>query len=581
LFALCFQYLNFKETLRQIPMKRNFEQLSHRTYDLIIIGGGIYGAFAAWDAALRGLSVALLEKGDFGGATSSNSLKIIHGGLRYLQHADFKRMRESIRERRILMGIAPHLVHPLPCLMPTYGHGLKGREAMAVALLMNDLIGFDRNRLPDPQKRLPRGRLISRDEVLSIVPEIDSRRLTGGALWHDCQTYNSERLLLAVLHAAVAAGAEIANYAEVTNLLKQGQRIIGVRVVDRLTNNEREARARLVLNSSGPWVDKVLGLVNTKNKKPRFVPSKAMNLVVRRQLIPKYAVGLSSKFEFKDADAVLSKGSRLFFITPWRGYSLIGTTHLPYAGDAETFRITEKDVLEFVDQINEAYPPAAIKREEVSRIYGGLLPMDDHASRNGHVTLVKHYRIHDHLAEDGLEGLVTVVGVKYTTARDVAAKSIDVVCRKIGGKFPASSTHRTPVHGGTIERFDEYLHQETARPPAGLSAEITRLLIQNYGAAYREVLGYLDKTATVKNDDPISRHPEILRAEVLYGIREEMAQTLGDVVLRRTELGSAGHPGNAVALVCAEIMATELGWDWARGQREIEELAAVYQPAAK
>ena len=557
-------------------MKRDLNRLSSQTYDLVIIGGGIYGAFAAWDAAMRGLSVALLEKGDFGGATSSNSLKIIHGGLRYLQHADFKRMRESIRERRILLGIAPHLVHPLPCVMPTYGHGMKGREVMAVALLMNDLVGFDRNQSPDPQKRLPNGRILSREELLQMVPGLDPHGLTGGVLWYDCQTYNSERLLFSALHSATAAGAELANYTEVTGFLKEGNRVVGVRATDQFTHDAFEVRAKIVLNSSGPWVDRVLALVNGRTFTRNFAPSKAMNLVVRRQLIPTYAVGVSSKFEFKDADAVLSKGSRLFFITPWRHYSVIGTTHLPLKGSAEDFRITEQDVQEFVDQVNEAYPAAAIKRNEITRYYGGLLPMDQTASKNGQVTLVKHYQIHDHAAEDGVEGLVTVVGVKYTTARDVAAKSIDAVCHKLGGKHPAGKTHETPLHGGQIDRFDEYVSREGARRLHGLSEASIRHLIQNYGSSYSEVLEPHKEMA--QWGKPVSAATEVLRAEVLYGVRQEMAQKLTDVVMRRTELGSGEYPGDAAVHECAAIMAKELGWDEARVKQEIQELKAGYQP---
>ena len=173
-------------------MIRNLSQLQGRKFDVLVVGGGIYGVCTAWDAALRGLSVALVEKGDFGSATSSNSLKIIHGGLRYLQHADLKRVRESTAERRTLMRIAPHLVHPMPCLMPTYGHALKGKEAMAVALFLNDLVCFDRNGLSDPQKHIPRGRVISKKECMSLIPGVNERELSGGALWYDCQLYNSE-----------------------------------------------------------------------------------------------------------------------------------------------------------------------------------------------------------------------------------------------------------------------------------------------------------------------------------------------------------------------------------------------------
>ena len=175
---------------------------------MLVIGAGIYGSFVAWDAALRGLSVALVDQGDFGHATSANNFRIIHGGLRYLQHGDIRRMRQSIRERMTLMRIAPHLIHPLPFLVPTYGHLARGREAMGLALWLNDLIGFDRNQLADPEKFLPRGSVISRDRCLELFPGVDQKGLTGGAIWYDCQMLSPERLTLSLVKAAAQAGAE-------------------------------------------------------------------------------------------------------------------------------------------------------------------------------------------------------------------------------------------------------------------------------------------------------------------------------------------------------------------------------------
>jgi glycerol-3-phosphate dehydrogenase len=559
-------------------MKRNLAALANTEYDVLIIGGGVYGVWTAWDAAQRGLSVALVEKGDFGCATSSNSLKIMHGGLRYLQHADFKRMRESIRERSILMRVAPHLVHHLPCLMPTYGHGIKGKEALQIALMMNDLVSFDRNtHLEDPQKHLPRGRIISKSEVQRLIPGVETKGLTGGALWYDCQAYNTERLLFSILHSATNAGAEVANYVEAIGFLKQKNRITGVRVKDVLTGDELNIRAKITINNSGPWVDRVLNLLNGGYPKQKFLPSKTMNLVVKRQLIPEYAVGVSSKFEFKDNDAILSKGSRALFIVPWRNYSLVGTTHFPFAGDASNFKITEDDIHSFLKEINDAHPPAALKREDVSFFYGGLLPMapNDGPALRGDVRLVKHYTLCDHQLEDGLEGLVTVVGVKYTTARDVAAKTIGLIFKKLGYQPPPCRTDVTPVHGGAITRFDEFMTQEMNKRDHRLSPEIIKHLVQNYGAAYQEVLKYGEPDSnamqTVAGESPV------LTAEALYGIREEMAQKLDDVIRRRTELGSAGYPGDEAVQACATIMAAELGWDAARVKQEIEEVRAVYR----
>jgi len=193
-------------------MRRGIDRLASEEFDLLIVGAGIYGACAAWDASLRGLRVALIDRGDFGGATSQHSQKTIHGGLRYLQQADLKRMRESIRERRTLMRIAPQFVSPFPCVMPTYGHLTRGREALAVAMLANDLVGLDRNRIDDPAKRIPRGRTVSRRRVLELLPGIPTKGLTGGAVWHDCQAHNTERLLLSFVLGACEKGAAAATY---------------------------------------------------------------------------------------------------------------------------------------------------------------------------------------------------------------------------------------------------------------------------------------------------------------------------------------------------------------------------------
>ncbi len=560
-------------------MKRNLATLADTPFDVLIIGGGIYGAWTAWDAAQRGLSVALIEKGDFGGATSSNSLKIMHGGLRYLQHADFKRMRESIRERSILMRVAPHLVHPLPCLMPTYGHGMKGREALSIAMMMNDAMSFDRNaQLDDPQKHIPAGRVVSVDEVRRLVPAVETKNLTGGALWYDCQNYNSERLLFSILHSAANAGAQMANYVEAIGFEKSANRIVAANVQDVLAGDKFSIRAKIVINTCGPWVDLLLNkLDGRKSHKQKFLPSKTMNLVIKRQLIPEYAVGVSSKFEFKDKDAIISQGTRALFIVPWRNYSMVGTTHLPFNGEAGNFRITEEDVLTFMQELNNAYPAADLKREDISFFYGGLLPMMPSNGSPGDVRLVKQYTLCDHQQEDGLEGFITVIGVKYTTARDVAEKTVDRVFKKFGRQPPRCRTHETPVHGGAISRFNEFVAEEMQRPPHRLRAGMIKNLVWNYGAAYAEILKYAPTNPQAAL--PVTPDAEIIQAELLYNIREEMAQKLGDVIRRRTELGSAGYPGDAAVQNCATLMAAALGWSAEKTQQEIRDVKAIYTTA--
>jgi glycerol-3-phosphate dehydrogenase len=559
-------------------MKRNLAQLSAHVYDVLIIGGGIYGVCIARDAALRGLSVALLEKGDFGHATSSNSLRIIHGGLRYLQHGDIRRMRQSIYERTVLMRIAPHLVHPLPFLIPTYGHAMRGKGALSLGLLINDLIGFDRNRRQDPQNYIPRGRVISKEECIRLFPGVERKDLTGGAICYDGQVTYAERLILALAQSAARAGADMANYVQVTGLLEEKDRVAGVTSMDALTGDKLDVRASMAINATGPWLDQMLSTLDGRHPKRKLMLSKAFNLLISRQLIPHYAVGVYSKGRFHDPDAILSKGSRLYFIAPWRGRSLIGTAHLPYGADLDNFNLTEVEVQTFLNEINAAYPAADLKRQDICFVYGGLLPAAGYGT--GEVQLTKRPQIHDHRAEGGLDGLISIVGVKFTEARRVAEKAVDLVFRKLGRTPPKSTTAITPVHGGQIEQLNAFVEDATQRQPQGLSAEATRYLIARYGSEYLRVLKYLDKdlasahpVTAISFDDPFE---SLVKAEVLHGVREEMAQKLSDVIFRRTTVGIAGDPGEACLRSCAAIMAQELGWDPKRTQREVEEVRAVF-----
>jgi glycerol-3-phosphate dehydrogenase len=550
-------------------MKRDIAQLTRKVYDLVIIGGGIYGAAAAWDASSRGLSVALLEKEDFGSKNSSNSQKTIHGGLRYIQHGDIKRMRESICERTYLMRIAPHLVHPIPCLIPTYGRLMQ--SVMPLALKIYDLASFDRNELKDPQKHIPCGRVISREECMKMIPGIKERGLTGGVIWYDSQVYNTERMVLSFIKSAVKAGADAVNYVKVIGFLKEGNRVKGIKAKDLLNDSEIVIKAKMVLNASGPWVDSILGLIKESHNHITLL-TKIMLLVVNRYFAHEYAFGVPSRKKSEDRDAVVNKGYRLLFISPWRGYSLIGTAQELYEGDPDKYKITENDIQRFIEEVNDAYPYAALSRKDVSFVYGGLLPIDG-INRNGDVNLVKRYRIYDH-EKEGIKGLISVIGVKYTEGRYVAQRTIDLVYKKLGLNSSKCITMETPVQGGQIERFNDFLENAIEKRPKELSEDTMKHLVYNYGSEYPEIVKFI-------HEDPdyakrISSMSHVVKAEILFNIREEMAQKLADVVMRRTELGTAEYPGEEALKNCANIMAKELGWDGLRVQNELEEVKKIH-----
>lgn len=531
-------------------MKRDLEALADRTFDLVVVGAGVYGCAVAWDAVLRGLSVALIDKGDFGSGTSFNNLKTIHGGIRYLQHGDLKRIRESVRERRNLMAIAPHLVHPLPFLVPTYrGAVTRSRFAMKIALALNDWLSWDRNEhLTDRSKHLPAGRAVSREECLGLMPGLPAEGLTGGVLWYDAQMFNSDRLTLSFALSAVAKGAVAANYVEATGFSSERGRIRGVNARDALSGTSGlEIRGNLVVNAAGPWVDGVIARTGQTHR-TLFHLSKAMNLVTR-PVVSEVALGVTS-----------GRRGRFFCLIPWRDVSLIGTSHAAYDGEPDSFEAREEDVLELLADVNDAYPEARLERDDVRLIHRGLLPRVP-GSPNGTVTLLKSYRL-----DDSIEGLLSIVGVKYTTARDVAEKTVDRALALLRLESRPSRSRFEPLAGGDIPSFRVFRDSL----PETIPPDVRDHLALNYGTRYRQVLA-------AGGLEPVCDGTPVLDCEVRHAVREEMAMDLLSVVLRRTDLGTAGHPGRRCLEAVANVVQSELSWSDARRAAELESVEAFYR----
>ena len=553
-------------------MKRNPAQLPNSRFDLLVVGGGIHGACIAWDATLRGLSVALIERGDFGQETSANSLKTVHGGLRYLQDADLNLVRTMIRERTSYLNIAPHLVHPLPCLTPTYSGLMKSKMVMGAALKLNDLAGFDRNRVPDPEKYIPPGVLFSRQECLGVLPGLADEGVTGGALWHDAQIYDTERLSLSFVLSAAKSGAVVANYVEAVGFLKDGNKILGIEAIDTLSGEQFDIKAKVIANATGPWVDGVLDNLLPVSKEKKFKHSLAINIITRK-LIDDYAVGAPSWPNKKTTVDNDGQVSHMLFISPWRNHSLIGTFHSRYQGAQENFKFNVEQVERIINEVNSAYPGAELQLEDITFVHRGFLP-EKNDSKLGEVRLVRKGRVFDHRKEDGIHGLITVVGVKYTTARKVAEKAVDLVFNHLGSEPPGSRTQITQLHNGQIERFDQFLSMAMEKDSSQISPLAIDHLVRSYGSEYpslREMIG--DNEELVPLDLNAN---QVLRAQVLHAVNEEMAVKLSDFILRRSGLGSTGKPEGDSLQVSADIMANELNWDENKRVKEIDEVRIVY-----
>jgi glycerol-3-phosphate dehydrogenase len=556
-------------------MQRNLAQIASRDYDLVIVGGGIFGICSAWDAALRGLSVALLERADFGHAASANCFKMIHGGIRYLQHADIVRLRHSAAERSAFLRIAPHLARPLPIFVPTYGHGMKGKEFLATGMKVYDLLTADRNRgIPDPGRHIPATRTLSRSDALKLYPFFDVSNFTGGAIFHDGQMHSPARLALSVLLSAVAHGAEAANHAEVTGLLRSGNTVRGVRVRDTQDGSAYEVAGRVVLNATGGWASGFLKRSLPRGLTPAPTFSRDAYFIVRRQLPGPFALAVSGRT--RDPDAIMSRDARHLFLVPWRGCTLVGVWHVVYEGDPAEARVSEDDLMGFLTEINAACPWLELRREEVSLTQCGLVLFGENTAGASDLSYGKRSLLVDHERVDGQRGLLTLVGVRYTTARAEADRAVRVVCRKLGRPAPPSSTAVKAIHGGDIPNFDRLESDALASRPEGVSEEGLRALLRNHGSEYRRVL------AQAENDPELLRSlpgSHTLRAEVIHAVREEMAMHLGDVVFGRTDLGTMGHPGSEALEIATQLMAAELGWDASRCRKEIELANAAFPSA--
>ena len=553
-------------------MRRDLGELEGREFDLVIVGGGISGLCVAWDASQRGLSVALLESRDFAHAATANCFKMIHGGIRYLQHADLLRVRASARERRALLRIAPHLTRPLPIFIPTYGHGLKGREILMAGMKLYDLLTADRNRgIPDPAQRIPATHSVSRSRALELFPDLDATGLTGGGIFCEGQMVSPARLALAFGLSAARLGAVLANHCEVTELLQGPDGVKGVIARDRLEDRSFEVRGRIVLNAAGGWAPDLLATSPPLGLRPRPVFSRDACFLVRRALPAPMALALTGASH--DPQAVFSRSARHLFLVPWRGATLVGVWHAVWDGDPSATRVTESELLEWIAEINAAMPGLALDLADVALTQCGLVLFAENepGARNlkyGHRSLIV-----DHARADGVAGLITLVCVRYTIARTEAAKVTDLVFQKLGRRPPPCATEETRLFGGDFACFDDLVRDVRRDTGNSLPQPAVEALARNHGSAYPEVL-----SVAREEGGPVLLVPgsDILEAEILHAVRREAARTLPDVVLRRTDLGAAGHPGAAALEAAATLMAKELHWDATRRQKELDVTSATF-----
>jgi glycerol-3-phosphate dehydrogenase len=554
-------------------MRRNLSELGDREFDVLILGAGAFGAAAARDAALRGLRTALIDRADFGGATSAACFKMVHGGIRYLQHADVPRLRASCHERTALLRIAPHLVHPLPIAIPTYGHGRRGRAFLAAGARAYDLLTIDRNSgIKDPQRQIGRSRSLSRSRVLELFPHLSAPDLSGAVVFEDGQMYNPARLVLAFVASAVEAGATACNYVEATSLNWRGAAVCGVRARDRLSGDEFDIRARLVLNAAGPWADYLQNDPQRFGAWRRLPFSRDAYFIVDRAPTSEYGVAVQGLS--RDKDAVLGRATRHLFAVPWRDKTLLGVWHCLFAESPDTAQVRPEEIDGWIAELNAVYPALQLSPAEVTFANCGLVPFGETATAT-ELSFGKESRVIDHRAAHGVAGLVSLVGIRFTTARADAARALELLLRQSPDAPRDVGTASLPLAGGDIDDFAAFEAQAQRTRPEGVTAASMRALVRNHGTRYTRVLRprgpYSDVAARISDTTT-------LLAEVRHALEYEMAMKLEDVVMRRTELAAGSHPGRRALEAAAMEMARHLRWS---DNRLREELSATERTLAR
>jgi glycerol-3-phosphate dehydrogenase len=532
-------------------MQRALDRLANETFDLLIIGGGATGCFTARDAALRGLKVALIEAKDFASATSAHNSKLAHGGLRYLRNLEFALVRESLRERRNLQAIAPHLVRPLPFLLPVAGRGMAQRLTLSAGLTLYDFLSYDRNRLTDPAQKMPGHRWLTQAEALAREPVLQG--FHGAFEYHDAQMYAPERIALECLVDADAHGAAIANHLAAERLLLRDKRAEGASVRDALTGQSFDIRANLTLVAAGPWADLFLEHATGRPAHHRLLRSKGIHL-----LLP----------QLTHSALTLEAGSGHIFVLPWRGHTLLGTTDKEFSGDPGSVAVSEDDIRDFLALVNRTLPAAQLARQDIQFFYAGLRPLVDDGSGQTY-NASRRSELVDHAKDDGVDGLFSALGGKWTTSRQLAETITDAALKKLGVAAKSCATAITPLPGGRFDRWQTLLSGFEKSWP-GVSG--IRHLAHMFGARLPEVL----RDAKISDLAPLGESGDTA-AQIGFAVREEMALSLEDVVMRRTCLGQFGPPGNLTRI--AEMMAGYLGWDDTRKAREIASLAPLYRTA--
>ena len=514
-------------------------------YDLVVIGAGINGIGIARDAAARGLRVALVEKEDIGSGTSNWSGRLIHGGLRYLEQGDVALVRESLREREILFRLAPHLVKPVPLMLPFYAHNRRSKLAVRAGMIAYDILSFDKSTVTH--------RVLSREATLKRFPDINADGLKGCTIFMDGQVEWSERLCTEVALSAHAEGCHILTHCRVDGFLQSGNVVQGVTYTDELTGTRHSLSASLVINAAGPWVDAVLK-GHESGRKRHIGGAKGSHLVLDPfPGAPKDVVYYESRTD-----------GRLVLIIPWGGRYMIGTTDKKFEDDPDTARADQAEVAYLLGEVNALIPQAKLTKADILYTYSGVRPLP-YVPAQSEWKVPRSHVIHDHAPD--CPGLWSIIGGKLTTYRSLAQETVDQVFKRLGRKVPRCATAHMLFPGARINNWDAYRSQLAENTDLG--RETVDRLVNIYGARAGDILDLARREPRLQ--EVLDPETGAIGAELVFTFRTEFCRTLTDALIRRIMVGLNRNCGRDALERAATLLAADQGWDATRKDREIED----------
>lgn len=526
---------------------RDLTQIQQQEYDVIIIGGGINGAGVARDAAIRGLKTILMEQHDFASGSSSWSSRLIHGGLRYLEYLEFPLVRESLKEREILLRIAPHLVAPLQLTIPVYSDRSRPYSQIWAGMVLYDLLSYD--------KTLPKHRMLPLEKFKQQFPSLETANLVGGAQYYDAQVVLAERLCLENIISAQDAGAIALNYLEVMELPIQNDRITGVVCQDKLTGKKITIAASqdaVIINTAGPWIDQVCQR-GSRGGQPSPIGDCHKNGGTKgSHIVVDNFPGAPATTLYVEAKS----DGRPFFIIPWLGKYLIGTTDLVYQGDLKQIKASNDEIDYLLQETNSVIPTANLSRDDIQFTYTGVRPLpNSQGQKPGSIT--RKHIIFDHRPE-GVANLFSLIGGKLTTYRQVGEEMVDLILKRMK-RSPIPCQTDSLSLPGCIFPDDPRIQQTIEEYESTLAVATIYYLFSVYGAKAIEVLALTREKPALR--EALSPDLPDIKAQIVYAVTNESAHTLVDILRRRTTLAMNGDYGLDLLPVVTKTLEQYCGWD--------------------